>query len=235
MGDFVVATSQEELDDLQPLLERGLKNGVPGLTIVGPEVVRARVPEVGRNCRRVALWAPTAGVVDPFGAVVAAAENAVMNGTTVKLNTKFGEFLTEGNKVVGIKTNQGEFNARWVINAAGLYADEVMHKLGIRPEFKITPRKGEYYVLDGAEFQIDTVIFPVPSKISKGIVVCTTTHCNAFLGPTAEEIDDKSDKAVTLSGLEEVWGRHQKTHPHSQQKIHRSQFCGSTRWWQCPL
>ena len=144
-GDFVVATSQEELDDLQPLLERGLKNGVPGLTIVGPEVVRARVPEVAETVVG-ALWAPTAGVVDPFGAVVAAAENAVMNGTTVKLNTKFEEFLTEGNKVVGIKTNQGDFNARWVINAAGLYADEVMHKLGIRPEFKITPRKGEYYV-----------------------------------------------------------------------------------------
>ena len=224
-GDFVVATSQEELDDLQPLLERGLKNGVPGLTIVGPEVVRARVPEVADTVVG-ALWAPTAGVVDPFGAVVAAAENAVMNGTTVKLNTKFEEFLTEGNKVVGIKTNQGEFNARWVINAAGLYADEVMHKLGIRPEFKITPRKGEYYVLDGAEFQIDTVIFPVPSKISKGIVVGTTTHGNAFLGPTAEEIDDKSDKAVTLSGLEEVWEGTKKLIPTLNKKFTVANFAG---------
>lgn len=223
-GDFVIAVSEEELKSLDPLLERGKENGIP-LEIVSAAVVKKRVPEITTTIVG-ALWAPTGGVVDPFGAVIASAENAVMNGTTVKLNTKFEDFIWDDKRIIGIKTNQEDIKARWVVNAAGLFADEVMHKAGIRPEFKITPRRGEYYVLDGAEFQIDTVIFPVPSKVSKGIVVGTTTHGNAFLGPTANEIDDKTDASVTTQGLAEVWEGAKNLIPTLQKKHTIANFAG---------
>jgi glycerol-3-phosphate dehydrogenase len=91
-----------------------------------------------------------------------------------------------------------------VVNAAGLYADEVMHKAGVRPEFRIIPRKGEYLIIDRAEFQIKSVYFPVPTAVSKGILATSTIHGNMILGPTAVDQDDKSDKDNTPAGLLEV-------------------------------
>src|SRR5450756_507415 len=81
----------------------------------------------------------------------------------------------------------------------------VILKAGLRPEFKITPRKGEYYVFDKAEITINNVLFPVPSATSKGILVTTTVHGNTIIGPNALEIDDKEDRSITREGLDEIW------------------------------
>ena len=139
-----------------------------------------------------------------FAATVAAAENAVMNGLTLKLNTAFEDFIMEDSRIVGIQTNRGEFGCRWVVNSAGVYADKVMHQAGVRPDFQITPRRGEYFVFDPQMVQVGEVLFPVPAKISKGIVVTTTTHGNTMIGPNAENIDDKEDTALTQDGLNEI-------------------------------
>jgi len=128
-----------------------------------------------------------------------------MNGVTLMLETAFEDFVVEDSRIVGVKTNRGTFGCRWAVNAAGLYSDDVMHRAGVRPEFKITPRKGEYYILDRAEITINNVLFPVPTPISKGIVVTTTTHGNTIIGPNAQNIQDKEDRSVTRDGLEEVW------------------------------
>jgi glycerol-3-phosphate dehydrogenase len=133
-----------------------------------------------------------------------------MNGVNLQRETAFLDFLwrdtTDGPKrIVGVKTSRGEVHCRWVVNAAGLYADWVMHKAGVRPDFHITPRRGEYYVLDRNQIQINNVLFPVPTKISKGILVTATVHGNAILGPNAEEIESKENTAVTQEGMEEVW------------------------------
>jgi len=129
-------------------------------------------------------------------------------------------------KISGIKTNKGDLECRWVVNAAGLYSDDVMHKTGIRPEFKITPRRGEYYVLDRTRVQVNNVLFPVPGRISKGIVVATTMHGNALLGPNAEEISDKDDTAVTTEGMAEVWDGIQKLIPGLTQRDVIAVFAG---------
>jgi glycerol-3-phosphate dehydrogenase len=202
-GTYVVAIGPEELPKLDPLLENGRKNGVPALDIISGEEMRLREPALNPDASG-ALWAPTGGVIDTFGATVAAAENAVMNGVTLKLNTAFQDFIMEDSRIVGIETNRGEFGCRWVVNSAGLYADEVMHKAGVRPEFKIAPRRGEYFVFDPNMVQVGVVLFPVPSKISKGIVVTTTTHGNTMIGPNAENIEDKENTAVTQEGLNEI-------------------------------
>jgi glycerol-3-phosphate dehydrogenase len=203
-GDYVVAVGNEELPLLNALWDRGVKNGVPGMIMLSGAEVRRREPNINPDVSG-ALWASTGGICDPFAVVVAAAENAVKNGVTLMLETAFEDFVMEGNRIVGVKTNRGTFGCRWAINCAGLYSDEVMHKAGLRAEFKITPRRGEYYVFDRAEITINNVLFPVPTPTSKGILVTTTVHGNTIIGPNAQEIEDKEDRAATREGLDEVW------------------------------
>ncbi len=205
-GTYVVAVGEDERLALSELEARGKVNGVP-VEIISGDTMRSREPKVTPETSG-ALYCPTGGVCDPWGATLAAGENAVSNGVTLFRRTTFEDFLWDPDdpgRIVGARTSQGDFRARWVINAAGLYADGVMHKAGVRPEFKITPRRGEYYVIDRNRFEMHSVLFPVPSKISKGILVTTTVHGNTIVGPNAEEIDDKEDTAVTAEGLREVW------------------------------
>ena len=144
-GTYVVAIGADEARALEELKARGDANGIPTEIISGAEMLR-REPQINPAVSA-ALYCPSGGICDPWGVTIAAAENAVMNGVELCLNTRFEDFLWDVDarrRIVGAHTNQGDFRARWVINAAGLYADAVMHKAGVRPEFKITPRRGEY-------------------------------------------------------------------------------------------
>jgi len=203
-GDYVVATTDEEFETVKTLMKQGEDNGVPGMILLSGEEVKSREPEITPNVTG-ALWASTGGICDPFAVTVAAAENAVMNGVKVMLDTAFEDFVMEGKRIVGVKTNKGTFGCRWAINSAGLYSDEVMHKAGVRPEFVIKPRVGEYFVLDRAEITINNVLFPTPTSKGKGILVTTTVHGNTIIGPNSVLKDDKELKAVTREGLNEIW------------------------------
>jgi glycerol-3-phosphate dehydrogenase len=202
-GDYVVALCQDDVIALKALMAQGQQNGVPGLELIPGDEMRRRYPLLNPDVVT-AMWAPTAGICDPFMVNIAAAENAIQNGAEIALETAFQDFIMEGQRIVGIKTNRGDIHCRWVVNAAGLYADEVMHKAGIRPEFHIKPRRGEYYVFDQADFTLDTCFFPTPSAAGKGIVVTNTVHGNVIIGPNAQVLDDKEDRAVTPEGLEEI-------------------------------
>lgn len=225
MGDYVVAVGDDELPTLDILMEQGKKNGVPGMQIINSAEIRRREKNITPDVSG-AIWASTGGICDPFQVTIAAAENAVMNGAEVKLNTAFEDFIFENNRIIGIKTNQGEFLSRWVINAAGLFSDFVMHKAGIRPEFNIRPRKGEYFVFDRADVQIDNVLFPVPSEKGKGIMVTTTVHGNTMLGPNANILHDKEDTSTTEMGMNEIWGGAKKLIPSLSQKYVIATFAG---------
>lgn len=202
-GDYVVAIGNDELSKLDALFERGRQNGIPGMSLVSGNEMKKREPLINPDVSG-ALFAETGGMCDPFGVTLAAAENAVMNGTEIHTNTEFIDFIIEKDSVLGVHTNNGVFHCRWVINAAGLYSDAVMHKAGVRPNFKITPRKGEYLILDRAESELQSVYFPVPTDVSKGILATATVHGNTILGPTAREQDDREDKTNTTAGLDEV-------------------------------
>ncbi len=205
-GDYVVAVGPEEFHQLGVLLERGRRNGVPGMHLVSSEELRRREPEINPQVSG-AIWAPTGGLCDPFAVTVAAVENAVMNGVKVMLDTAFEGFIfADGDPerwIIGVKTSQGSFACRWAVNAAGLHADDVMHAAGVRPEFFITARRGEYCVLDRSEISIQNVLFPVPSKAGKGILVTTTLHGNTIVGPNAHPVE-KSDREVTAAGINEL-------------------------------
>ena len=226
-GDYVVAVDDEEMAVLDELMERGRRNGVPGMEIIDGDEMRRREPLVRPDVVG-AIWAPTGGMADPLTATVRAAENAVMNGVEIKLGTAFEDFLMEGDTITGVRTSQGDFNCRWVVNAAGLYADEVMHKAGIRPEFMIRPRRGEYVILDKADFQLthDTILFPTPSSKGKGIVVAASLHGNVIVGPNANFVEDKTNKDVTKEGVEEIWSGGKKLVPSINRKNIIAEFAG---------
>ncbi len=229
-GTYVVAVGVEERQALEEQAARGQANGVPVEIISGDEM-RRREPFVTPETSG-ALYCPTGGICDPWGATIAAAENAVTNGVTLRRNTRFEDFIwAEVNgrskrTIAGIRTNQGDFAARWVINAAGVHADTLMHRAGSRPGFKITPRRGEYYVIDRNQFQMDSVLFPVPTKVSKGILVTNTVHGNTIVGPNAEEIEDREDTAVTAPGMHEIWDGAQKLVPSLSQRAIIALFAG---------
>lgn len=224
-GDFVVAIGKDELPKLDELMQRGRQNGVPDMSIISAEGVKKAEPLINPDVSG-AVSARTGGICDPFGATIAAAENALMNGVEIMLETAFEDFIMQGSHIIGIQTNRGDFKCRWAVNAAGLYADTVMHQAGVRPDFKITPRRGEYYILDKAMFEFKNVIFPVPTEISKGILVAATIHGNPLVGPNAHEIEDKSDKSVTPEGLDEVWSGAKKLIPTLDPKSIVSVFAG---------
>jgi glycerol-3-phosphate dehydrogenase len=227
-GTYAVAIGDEEREGLYAEEARARANGVPYQLISGEEM-RQREPKISPATSG-ALFCPVGGVCDPWGATIAAGENAVSNGVTLKRSTTFLDFLwdaAEGpRQITGVITDRGQFRARWVVNAAGVYADEVMHRAGVRPEFTITPRRGEYVVLDRNHFQLDNVLFPMPSRVSKGILVTTTVHGNTIVGPNAEDVHDKDDEAVTTQGLDEIWEGALKLVPNLDRRAVIAVFAG---------
>ncbi|MBC7235978.1 MAG: NAD(P)/FAD-dependent oxidoreductase [Chloroflexi bacterium] len=202
-GTYVVALSSEELPLLEELRARGRENGVPGLSILSAEEMFRREPALNPATKG-ALHAPGGGLVDPFGLCIGAAENAVLNGVELRLGTLVSGILRQGDEIGGVITPGGAIRARWTIIAAGLWADELMASAGLSG-FHITPRKGEYFVLDKvAAEQVRSVLFPCPTPISKGILVTRTIHGNVLLGPNAADVDDKEDLRTTAAGLDEV-------------------------------
>lgn len=210
-GAYVVAIGQDELGCLDPLEERGRVNGIRVECISADDMLK-REPLINPGVSG-ALFTPTAGMVDPFAACLAPLENAVMNGVEVMTDTALTGFIVDGRKLTGIRTSRGDFACRWVVNAAGAYSDDIMHLAGDAPEFEIRTRKGEYYILDKSEIQLNNILFPVPTSTSKGILVLGSTHGNVLVGPNSSNESDKENSAVTRDGLEEIWGSAAKLVP----------------------
>lgn len=202
-GSLVVATNGDEERQLQVLLERGNANGVPGLQILTKAEVLEKEPNL--STATAALWAPTAGVIWPFGCAVAFAQCAVQNGAEVIRDCAVSGFVKEDGAVTIVNTTKGAIRTKFVINAAGVYAEEIA-KLAGDDSFTITPRKGEYILFDktAASSLVYGIVFPCPNEKSKGILVCTTTHGNTFIGPNANEQPGKEDTAVTPAGMDEI-------------------------------
>ena len=224
-GSLVVATNDEEVQHLQVLLERGRANGGPGLEILPREEVLAKEPNL--VTAKAALWAPTAGVMWPFGCAVAFAQCAVQNGAQVICDCAVTGFVKEDGAVTLVNTTKGAIRTKLVINAAGVYAEEIA-KLAGDDSFTITPRKGEYILFDkmAASSLVYGAIFPCPNEKSKGIMVCTTTHGNTFIGPNANEQASKEDTSVTPDGMNEVIAGARKLIPNLPLGASITEFAG---------
>ncbi len=202
-GSLVVCLSDEDRPALQKLYENGLANGVEGLRIVERGELRALEPNVSDEAVA-ALWAPTGGIVCPFGLTYAFAENAAQNGVQFQFDTTVTG-LTAIDGGWRVETDRGPLEARCVVNAAGVHADE-LHNL-VRPDDPLTiiPRRGDYFLLDhAAGDHVRHTVFQLPGKYGKGVLVTPTVHGNLLIGPTATDIEDKEDTATTAAELDEV-------------------------------
>jgi len=129
------------------------------------------------------------------------AENARQNGVEFLLNTKITGIEIENGKVTGAKTTAGDIKAAYIVNAAGLYCDEVAAMAG-KNNYTVNPRKGQFYILDkNTGCKVNHIVLPIPTKETKGKLMCPTIHGNMLIGPTAEDMQDKQDYSTTAEGL----------------------------------
>ena len=199
-GSLTVALEEEQLEILKQLQERSRINGVP-VELLSKEEVLKMEPNINPEVKG-ALYAPTAGVIDPFNLVIHAMENAIDNGVVFLRNHEVKDIKKENDYFV-VNTNKEDLYARVVINAAGVKADKIAAMIE-DIDWAITPRKGEYYLLDHyKEGLVNRTIFPLPSKKGKGILVSITSSGNYIVGPSSEfaDPDDVSTDAPTLANI----------------------------------
>ena len=212
-GEMVVAFTEEEVQALQDLRARGQRNGVPEMELLGRERALELEPNLNPDLLG-ALFAPTAGIVGPYEYCFALMENAVQNGVAVHYGAAVCAIGRGADGTFAVSSVDGRsFRARYVVNAAGLFADEVAELVGLE-DFVIRPRKGEEYLLDkrvGA--LVHRVIFPVPTRRSKGLLVIPTVDGPVMVGPTAEKTRNKEDTSTTRKGLRKVFRHAQKMVP----------------------
>lgn len=211
-GELVVAFTEEEVQALQRLYARGRENGVPEMALLGRERTLELEPNLSPDLLG-ALHAPTAGIIGPYEYCFALVENARQNGVVLLFGARVVA-IRPGDGLFSIATGDGRsIRARFVVNAAGLHADEVAGLVGL-DDFSIEPRKGEEYLLDKrVGGLVRRVIFPVPSKRSKGLLVIPTVDGPVMVGPTSEKTRDKEDCSTTRKGLRKVFRHAQRMVP----------------------
>ncbi len=211
IGSLVLAFDEEEIKTLEELYERGITNKVEGLKLLNKEETKEIEPNVSEEVVG-ALYCGSGGIVCPFNLTVALMENAITNG--VKLETQAGVLaIKKEEDHLEIQTEKGTVKAKYVINAAGVYADKINNMIG-GEEYYIIPRKGEYRILDRSEGHMAKhVLFQCPSKKGKGVLVTPTVHGNLLLGPTAEEVGNREDVSITEDGLDFLTTNAKKTMP----------------------
>ena len=204
VGSLVVCMSEADVEGLELLRQRGVTNGVPDLRIIDRDELREMEPNISDDAFA-ALWAPTGGIVDCFGLTIALAENAAANGVEFRFNAPVKRIERDGDNWA-VTAGEERLIARSVVNAAGVYADE-MHNMVAREDDRLTiiPRKGEYYLLDTTAGQhVKHTIFMLPTTMGKGVLVSPTVHGNLIVGPTATDITDKEAVDTTAEGLADV-------------------------------
>lgn len=208
IGSLVIGSTEEEHKKIDVLYERGVANGVPGLRILKTkEEVHELEPNLNEEIDY-ALYAPSCGVVSPWELCLGLANTAAYNGVKFSGDSMVTDIERENDLYV-IKTAKGEIKAKYVVNAAGVHADDI-YRLALKDKkdesFKITPCKGEYYLLDKEEGNTVThVIFQTPSSLGKGVLVSPTVHGNLIVGPDANyDMPNKDYTGNTSKALDYV-------------------------------
>lgn len=201
-GSMVIGFNPEDEKQLQILYERGLKNGVKQLRLLSGDEAKEIEPGLNENVT-CALYAPTGAIVCPYELAIACVGNAMDNGVHLMRNFEV-KTITRQDGIWLVTDGERQEKARYIVNAAGLYADEIAKMAGDR-SFHIHPRKGEYLLLDKADkTPVQHTVFTVPTKLGKGILVSPTVDHNTILGPTSVDAEDKTDTSTTANGLSSI-------------------------------
>lgn len=202
-GSIVITTEDSDLPKLENMLENGKKNGLTDLKILNHDEILAQEPNINPEVKY-ALYCEGAGVCSPYEMAIALAENAVHNGVELFLNTE----ITAIDKIDShflVHTTEQDFESRYVINAAGLFSDKINEMVNPK-SFEIRPRSGEYLLFaPGTGKALNTVVFQMPSKMGKGILVTSTYHGNLLLGPDAIDENGTVDRSTHIERLWDIY------------------------------
>ncbi len=200
-GSLVLGFDDADLVTLKRLMENGVKNGVDDLRIIERDEILKLEPHVNPEVKY-ALYCKSAGVTSPYELTIALAENAIQNGVDLKLNNEVTAI--EKNEDFTVHIEGERFQAKYVVNAAGLYSDKIAGMIGA-DTFSIHPRKGEYILLNKNQGHLAKgVIFQTPSEKGKGILVTRTYHGNLMLGPNAQEVQDVEAVGTGIDALKHI-------------------------------
>ena len=212
IGSLVIGSTKEDLESIKELYNRGEKNGVPDMRIINREELLKLEPNIAPEIN-FALYAPTASIISPWECCLAFSETAVSNGVELHLETE----VTKIEKCKGfyrVYANGKTYDAINIFNCAGVYADKIYSMVEpCQNEIKITPIKGEYYLLDKCEGDlVNHVIFQTPTKSGKGVLVSKTVHGNLIVGPnSSHDALNKEDVSNRKENLDYVRETSKKT------------------------
>lgn len=223
-GALTLAFEKDQLEAIEELKANGIKHGEKGLKILNRNEVLKIEPNIGEGVIG-ALYSETVGVISPYEATIALAENAVTNGLELKLNTEVTSIEKKENSFIVNSTN-GTFEGKRVINCAGVYSDNIAKMLNA-DNFSIHPRKGQYVLLGKDQGNlVNTVVFQAPTKMGKGVLVVKTFHGNCMIGPDAVDIENKEDKDTSIDEIEKMVETARKSIPSFNIKRSLTTFSG---------
>lgn len=200
-GAMVAAWDENEEARLPALLNQARANGVSDARLISRDEALAREPALARHVRA-ALLVPREVIIDPWSAPLAYASQAKAMGARFWFNAGVQAAHHDG-QLWHLETAAGTVSGRSIINCAGIQGDTVERMLIGTSEFEIRPRKGQFVVFDkSAARHLRTILLPVPTARTKGVVLTRTIFGNLLVGPTAEEQQERERPDVTRSELE---------------------------------
>ncbi len=203
IGAILPAITDEQFEQLPAIKAKAFKNRVYDVEYKTGKELLEMEPNLNPEVKG-GLWIPRESIIDPFILVQALAENANANGVQFLLNTKVTDIKTENGKIKSVVTTGEEIETKYVINCAGLYCDEIAEMVG-KADYKVVARKGQFFILDkNTSCQVEHIVLPIPTKVTKGKLMCPTIHGNMLVGPTAEDQDSKVDKSTSAEGLASI-------------------------------
>jgi glycerol-3-phosphate dehydrogenase len=199
LGALMIAWDDNQADRLPEIIERAEQNGHRAIRSIGKGELRVLEPELAEGSVA-ALSIPGESIICPWSATLALATEAVQGGCELRLSCRV-DALSHGTDHHLIQTSSGVVRSNWLVNAAGLGSDEI-HRYAGYDSFRIQPRRGELVIFDKlARGLVNHILLPVPTERTKGVLVTPTVYGNILVGPTAEDVPDKTATESTAKGL----------------------------------
>jgi glycerol-3-phosphate dehydrogenase len=204
-GALLVAWTDEERDALPGLRDKAERNGYHACELVTAEEVYRRVPELGPGALA-GLTVPGEAIICTWTTNLALATDAVLRGAELRRGERVTGVVAHQDHTT-LVTTRGRIGARWVINAAGLGADHLDAAFGYH-RFTVTPRRGELLVFDKlTRPMVPCIVLAVPSSRGKGVLVSPTIYGNVMVGPTSENLTDRTATGTSEEGFEFLVGK----------------------------
>lgn len=198
-GALLVAWDAEQAARLDHVVATSRANGYEHARRIATDELYRREPNLGTGATG-AVAIPDESIICPWSTSIAYATEAVHAGVELQLGVAVADVARHEDAWL-LRTTKGHVRAGWVVNAAGLASDHVNRRFG-HEEFTITPRRGQLIVFDKlASPLLSSILLPVPTERTKGVLVAPTVYGNVLLGPTAEDVEDREDTASTQAGL----------------------------------